>query len=337
MLGQLGILAGAIFSPQFGQFAESAMQGLQLMLLKNSRDDEREADRLGVEYSTKAGYDATEMADFFNTLKRQGEQSGAEPLPNLLSTHPDPGERYQTVGQLATEWKQKTGLTNPKVNRETYLRLLEGMVYGEDPREGFVEASVFYHPVLKFQFTIPTGWQYQNTPQQVQMAPRDGNALMIFTLAQGNNLQQAASTAMQQFQLQAIGSRETTISGLPALLVEAQQQQQNGGVLRTLSAFVQYNGIIYHTIGVSAAANYPTYSQYFLGSMQTFRPLTDPGKLNRKPERVRLKTVTTAGTLEQVLRSYNMPSARLNELAILNGMNLADRVAQGTMIKIVGQ
>jgi predicted Zn-dependent protease len=142
---------------------------------------------------------------------------------------------------------------------------------------------------------------------------------------------------MQQFQLQAIGSRETTISGLPALLVEAQQQQQNGGVLRTLSAFVQYNGIIYHTIGVSAAANYPTYSQYFLGSMQTFRPLTDPGKLNRKPERVRLKTVTTAGTLEQVLRSYNMPSARLNELAILNGMNLADRVAQGTMIKIVGQ
>jgi predicted Zn-dependent protease len=184
MLGQLGILAGAIFSPQFGQFAESAMQGLQLMLLKNSRDDEREADRLGVEYSTKAGYDATEMADFFNTLKRQGEQSGAEPLPNLLSTHPDPGERNQTVGQLATEWKQKTGLTNPKVNRETYLRLLEGMVYGEDPREGFVEASVFYHPVLKFQFTIPTGWQYQNTPQQVQMAPRDGNALMIFTLAQ---------------------------------------------------------------------------------------------------------------------------------------------------------
>ena len=337
MLGQLGIIAGAIISPQFGQFAEQAMQGLQLMLLKNSRDDEREADKLGVEYSTKAGYDATEMADFFNTLKRQGEQSGAEPLPNLLSTHPDPGERNTTVAQLATEWKQKTGLTNPKVNRDSYLRMIEGIVYGEDPREGFVEASVFYHPELRFQFTIPTGWQYQNTPQQVQMAPKDGNALMIFTLAQGNSLQQAASAAMQQFQLQTVGSRETTISGLPALLVEGQAQQQNGGVIRTLSAFIQYNNVIYHMIGVTMAANYGTYSQYFMGSMQTFRALTDASKLNRKPERIRLKTVGSAGTLEQVLRGYNMPSARLNELAILNGMNLTDRVPAGTMIKVVGE
>jgi len=337
MLGQIGIIAGAIISPQFGQFADQAMQGLGLLLLKNSRDDEREADRLGVEYSTKAGYDATQMADFFNTLKRQGEQSGAEPIPNLMSTHPDPGERYQTVSQLAKEWKQKQNLTNPKVNRDTYLRLIEGIVYGEDPREGFVEASVFYHPELKFQFTIPTGWQYQNTPQQVQMAPKDGSALMIFTLAQGNNLQQAASAAMQQFQLQVVGSRETTINGLQALLVEGQQQQQNGSVLRTLSSFIQYNGTIYHTIGVTTGANYGAYSQYFLGSMQTFKSLTDPTKLNRKPERIRLKTVTNAGTLEQVLRGYNMSSARLNELAILNGMNLSDRVTQGTVVKIVGE
>lgn len=337
MLGQVGILAGVIISPQFGQIANAASQGLGLLLLKNSRDDEREADKLGVEYSTKAGYDATQMADFFNTLKRQGEQSGAEPIPNLLSTHPDPGERYQTVSQLATEWKQKQNLTNPKINRDTYLRLIEGIVYGEDPREGFVESSVFYHPELKFQFTIPTGWQYQNTPQQVQMAPKDGSALMIFTLAQGNNLQQAASATMQQYQLQVVGSRETTISGLPAVLVEGQAQQQGGGVIRTLSAFIQYNGTIYHMLGVTTAANYGSYSSYFLGSMQTFKALSDPSKLNRKPERVRLKTVATAGTLEQVLRNYNMPAARLNELAILNGMNLTDRVPQGTLIKVIGE
>ncbi|HYO22407.1 MAG TPA: M48 family metalloprotease, partial [Flavisolibacter sp.] len=59
--GQIGIMAGAIFSPTFGRMMESASQGLQLLLLKNSRDAEREADQLGVEYSTKLGYDATEM------------------------------------------------------------------------------------------------------------------------------------------------------------------------------------------------------------------------------------------------------------------------------------
>ena len=78
-------------------------------------------------------------------------------------------------------------------------------------------------------------------------------------------------------------------------------------------------------------------SQYFLGSMQTFKSLTDPTKLNRKPERIHLKTVANAGTLEQVLRGYNMPAPRLNELAVLNGMNLTDRVVQGTIIKIVGE
>lgn len=337
MLGQIGILAGAIFAPQFGQFADQAMQGLNLLLLKNSRDDEREADRLGVEYATKSGYDATQMADFFNTLKRQGEQSGADALPNLLSTHPDPGERYQTVSQLAAEWKQKTALTDPKVNRNSYLRLIEGIIYGEDPREGYVEASVFYHPELRFQFPIPAGWQYQNTPQAVQMAPKDGKALMMLTLAPGKTLQEAATAALQQYQLQVVGSRETTINGLSALLVEAQQQQQTGGVLRTLSAFIQYNGNIYHLLGVTAAADYGTYSRVFLNTAQAFRQLTDAAKLNKKPERVRIKTLASATTLEQALRSFGTPAARLNELAILNGMNLTDRLEKGTLIKVVGE
>lgn len=339
-LSQFGLLAGIIISPAFGRFAEQASQGLQLMLLKNSRDAEREADRLGVEYSTKAGYDATQMADFFNTLKRQGEEAGAE-LPNLLSTHPDPGERNGTVAQLATEWKQKTGLTNPKTNRENYLRMLEGMVYGEDPREGYLEGGVFYHPVLRFQFPVPTGWAYQNSPQAVQMAPKDGRALMMLTLAQGNSLQQAASTTLQQYGLQVIGSRETSVNGLPALAVEAQQQQQQqqqgAAVIRTLSYFIQYNNTIYHLLGVAAAADYNAFGSYFLGTMQNFRTLTDAAKLNKKPERVRIKAVTTSTTLEQALKNFGTPQTKLNELAILNGLNLTDRVAAGTLLKVIGQ
>jgi predicted Zn-dependent protease len=339
--GQIGIMAGVIFSPTFGRFAESASQGLGLLLLKNSRDAEREADQLGVEYSTKLGFDATEMAGFFNTLKRQSEGAGQE-LPSLMSTHPDPGERNTTVAQLATEWKQKTGLTNPKVNREAYLRLLEGMVYGEDPREGFMENSIFYHPQLRFQFPVPTGWQYQNTPQQVQMASPDGKAMLMLMLAQGTNLQQAASTALQQFGLQAIGSREITVNGLPALQVEAQQQpqqqqQQGAAVLRTLSTFIQYNNTIYHLIGVSSSTDYNAYGNVFLNTMQGFRTLTEASKINRKPERIRLRTTSQAATLDQVLRGYNIPAARLEEFAILNGMNLTDRVPAGTMIKTFGQ
>ena len=79
MLGQVGLVAGSIISPEFAQFADVAQQGLQLLFLKFGRDAESQSDKLGVEYSTKIGYDATEMADFFQTLDRLSSQSGSVP------------------------------------------------------------------------------------------------------------------------------------------------------------------------------------------------------------------------------------------------------------------
>jgi predicted Zn-dependent protease len=342
-LSQIGLIGAMVVSPQLAQFGEVASQGLGLFLLKFGRDAERQSDELGVEYSTKIGYDASEMAGFFNTLQRMSQASGAEELPNFLSTHPNPGERNATVAKLAATWKQKQNLTNPIVNRNTYLKRIEGLIYGEDPKQGFLENSVFYHPELKFQFAVPQGWSYQNTPQQVQMAPKDGKALMFLTLAPGANLQQAASAALQKFQLQALESRETTVNGLPAVAVVAdqvaqqqqQQQQQQAPAVRTLSYFIQYGGSVYHMLGVSSVADFNNYTSFFSNTMQSFRQLTDPAKLNRQPERVRIKTVAQSGTLEQSLRRLGVSDSRLEEMAILNGMSRTQNLAQGTLIKII--
>ncbi|MBA3675579.1 MAG: M48 family metalloprotease, partial [Chitinophagaceae bacterium] len=171
ILGQVGLMAGVILSPTLARFAETASQGLGLLFLKFGRDAEKQADELGVEYSSKLGYDAKEMADFFLTLERKGEGTASAELPEFLSTHPNPGNRNITVNKLAEEWKQKLNLTNPIINRNSYLQRIEGLIYGEDPKQGFLENSVFYHPVLRFQFPIPQGWNYQNTPQRVQLAP----------------------------------------------------------------------------------------------------------------------------------------------------------------------
>lgn len=338
-LGQVGLIAGMIVSPTLARFGESASQGLGLLLLKFSRDAEREADELGVEYSTKINYDAREMADFFNTLKRETSQAGGEQIPNFLSTHPDPGERNVTVAKLADQWRQKVNASNLQVNRNNYLRRIEGLVYGEDPRQGFLENSTFYHPGLRFQFPVPQGWKYQNSPQSVQMAAPDGNALLMFTLAPGASLQEAANTTLQKYGLTAVESRNTTVNGLPALAVVADQQPQQQGapVLRTLSYFIQYGGNIYHFIGVAAAANFNNYVSYFNNSMQGFRELNDAAKINRKPERIRIRTVNSSTTLAQALRNYGMPEKRLEELAILNGMALTDALAAGTMIKVIGE
>ncbi|MFD2247398.1 M48 family metalloprotease [Pontibacter ruber] len=340
ILAQLGLIVGMVVSPEFAQFGDVASQGLGLLFLKFGRDAERESDQLGVEYSTKIGYDAHQMADFFTTLQRQQEKSGNAPIPDFLSTHPNPGDRYTTVNQLATDWQQKLSLQNPKVNRNNYLKMIDGIIYGEDPKQGFVENNVFYHPELKFQFPIPANWAYQNTPQQVQMAPKDGKAMMFLTLAPGETLEAAAQQLVQKYQLQPIESKKITVNGLPAIAIVAdqkpqQQTQQQQQVVRTLTYIIQYGGNNYSMIGASSAENFNSYFQLFSNSMENFRELSDPDKLNRKPERVRIKTISQSATLAQALRANKVPDTKMEELAILNGMKLDDRLDQGTLIKVV--
>ena len=333
---QLGLIAGIIISPELAQFAEPLSQGVGLMLLKFGRDAERESDKLGVEYSTKIGYDAHQMAQFFRTLERKGAESESAELPNFLSTHPNPGERLQTVQQLATQWQRQLNLTSPQVGRNSYLRMIDGLIYGEDPKGGYLEQNVFYHPVLRFQFATPTGWAYQNTPQVVQLASKDGKAMMMLTLAQGASLQEAANAVLQQYQLKPQESREVTVNGLRALAVVADLQQQQG-IIRTLSYFIQFGGNIYHLMGVSGLNDFNSYVPYFNTTMQSFKELTDAAKINKKPQRVRIKTVNQSTTLEQALRSHGAPAARLEEFAVLNGMELKDNVPAGTLIKVIAE
>jgi len=341
ILGQIGLIAGMVLAPELAQFGEAASQGLGLLFLKFGRDAERQSDELGVEYSSKVKYDAHQMAGFFNTLERKGAESGAGELPNFLSTHPNPGERNVTVHKLATDWQQKLNLTAPEVNRNTYLKRIEGLIYGEDPKGGFLENNVFYHPVLKFQFLTPANWAYQNSPQQVQFAQKEGKALMFMTLAPGKTLQEAASAVFQQYKLQALESREVSVNGLNAIAVVGTQPQQQGqqqqASIRTLSYFIQYDNNIYHIIGVSAATDFNAYSPLFTNTMQSFKVLNDASKLNKKPDRVRLKTINQNSTLEQALRQHGVQTNKLEELAILNGLKLSDRVVQGTLIKIIEQ
>ncbi|MFD2512372.1 M48 family metalloprotease [Pontibacter locisalis] len=334
MLAQLGLIVGMVVSPEFAQFADIAQQGVGILFLKFGREAERESDRLGVEYSTKIGYDAQEMAEFFLTLQRTSAEAGAQPVPTFLSTHPSPEDRLVRVTELAEEWKQKLGLVTPEVGRNSYLKMIDGMIFGEDPKQGFHENNIFYHPVLKFKFQTPVNWAFQNTPQQVSMADKDGKAMMTLTLVPGANLQEAAQQVMQKYKLEPVESKDVTVNGLPALAVIADQQQQQG-TIRTMTYLIQYGGNIYSMMGITSAARFNEYANLFLNVMQSFSTLTDPEKLNRKPERIQIKPVKQTTTLARALQSYNVSNERLEEMAILNGMNLQDRVEQGMLIKVV--
>jgi predicted Zn-dependent protease len=343
-LGQIVLIGAMIASPKLAQFGEQLSQGMQLLFLKYSRDHESESDVLGVEYSQKVGYDAREMGDFFLTLQRlSGGDEGGQGVPTFMSTHPDPGERHQKCRVMATEYQQKNP-GNYSVNRDGYLKLIDGIIYGEDPKQGYVENNTFYHPELKFQFPIPTQWKHQNSPTQFAMASPDQKAMMILALGHGTTLDEAANAFVQQYKLQRIEARQTTINGLPAIdqvcqqVPEAQQGQQGQQqIVGIRNVMVQYNNSIYSFIGAADSKDYRAYEQLFANTMYAFRPLTDPSKINVLPERVKIRQVMYDATVSEVLKGYGTPEKRLNELSILNGMKLTDRVSKGMLIKTVSK
>jgi len=337
ILGTIGLIGVLVAVPGAAEFAEPLSQGMQLLLLKNGRDHESQSDELGVEYSTKIGYDAKEMAEFFSTIDRlSGGPEGR--VPNFLSTHPNPLDRFKRVGELAEAEQKKNNTYNLAVNRDSYLRMIDGIVYGPDPKQGYVQSNVFYHPVLKFQFPVPVDWQLQNSPQQVVMAPKDGKAAIIFNLAAEKTLREAANKTISQDSLKLIDSQNLTVNGFPAIAMVAEQTtktQQGTQTLRINIYCIQYDNYIYRFYGMAAAADYNTYNLTFQNTFKNFRELTDPSKINVYPERVRIKTVNRTATLADALKGFGVTDKRLEEHAILNGMQQKDQVTPGMLIKVV--
>jgi predicted Zn-dependent protease len=340
-LGQLLLIGGMIASEEFRRYGEYAMAGMQLLFLSFSREDERESDRLGVEYSSKIGYDATEMANFFQVLERMSLASEHAGIPTFMSTHPDPGDRYTTVLKDVEKWQTELGYSSWKVNTENYLQLLDGMVFGEDPRQGYVEGNRFYHPELAFHFPFPTGWELENSQIQVRMGPPDRNALIVFTIARQQSLDQAVRETMEQLQLNVIDSRRTTVNGMPAVAILSNQSSQDGSgqqqTIRVLSYFIDDQGTYYVFHGVAAEGNFDKYSKAFEATMTNFEKLTDRSKLDVQPQRIRIRKVQRAGTLADALRSFGVSQQQLEEIAFLNNMELGDQVPAGRLIKVVGK
>lgn len=334
-IATIGLGVGSILSDDVAKYAGLAQAGLGLLFLRFGRDAERQSDQLGVDYSTKLGYDATEMANFFGTLdKMSGGESGG--MPGWFSTHPAPDERVQNVTRMAQEQQAKNPAANYEVNREKYLRKIDGMVFGEDPRQGYTEEGFFYHPELKFQFPVPADWQVVNTPSQVQIANSDQNAVILFQLAQQNTARAAADNFATQSNAQKVSDDAMRVHSLDAVRLVSDINSDDG-VLRVVSYFIEYEGRVYLFHGLSNKLNFSRYGDTMENSMRGFNRLTNPQKINVEPNRIRIKTVAKTGTLESTLRSFGIAADKMELHALLNGMELSSTVSANSLVKVVGK
>jgi predicted Zn-dependent protease len=332
-LAGLGLQLGSVVSETFARYAQFAGVGVGLLFLRFSRDQESESDMLGVEYSTKLGYDANNMADFFRTLESMQEQSG-QSLPSFLSTHPDPGDREVKVHALADEWQGKISYQPLAKDRYDYLRRIDGIVYGADPRQGYVENDRFYHPQLQFVFPVPSGWEVNNSASTVFVIEPEQKAFVQLTLNKAEAAESAADEFLANSGAAAMVRRTKKVHGFDAVVVESSLEAESG-TLRLLSYFIRKAPNVYIFHGVTTTEVYGTYSGTLATVMEGFRGVTDASVLNKQPRRLGIERAPQSGTVRQALLALGTGEDSVDELALLNGKGPNDRVAKGEWLKVV--
>ena len=335
-IGQGLLLGGAVLSQGLGLPAQDVLNlggmAAQLFLLRYSREDELEADKLGVEYATAAGYDSRDVIGLFQTLDRMQEKEG-QSMPSFLATHPNPGDRIQRIRELTTVARDSR-TPNPDTR---YLRSIEGLVLGEDPRQGFVQDNVFYHPELGFRFPIPRGFKAVNQPSQVVMVEGQNRAMLGFTGTAENSAETAAAKFLNQRGLRVVERDSTRINGFRAVGILAEAQTQNGQIVALTTYFIEYRAKVYQFIGYAPQQLFGSFRGGFLQTIRGFAEIQDARILARQPVRLTLQRVFRSAPVRDLIPRTLPAPFTPEEIAILNEVNLNQEISSGKILKIPSQ
>lgn len=337
LLANLGVGIGLSLAGDYGDVLGPVLQvGTGMLFLKFSRDDERQADALGVEYASRAGFDAGRLADFFTSLERMSTMDGKESgsLPEFFSTHPNPVNRQATVREMAANWQARQPDRVLRVNRQGYLQKIDGLVYGKDPRKGFREENWYYLPEQNVQFLIPAEWSFAREGMQAQMVAPDKKAMVVFEIKQGTSIGPLAAGFVEGMQARVVQSTAGTRAGMPSrqeISVVADKGQQ----VVIQSDYILGEGQVFVFHGLAGQADFSRLQPLVTQASASFTRIADREKRERQPQRLHIKTIRQPTSLQSALQDHGVDKALWEKVAWLNGMNLDDQLAQDQSIKIV--
>lgn len=341
----IGLAIASELSEKIRDVAPFAALAGQLLFLKFSRSDEYQADSLGILYASKAGFQAGEMVNFFNSIQRLSGEQGGVRLPNFLSTHPLTPKRIARVQELIKLPEYPT--TPLLVERNPYLRKVNGLVYGDDPRQGYVENRTFYHPEMKFSFTIPNNWKVDNTPKQVQLTSADGKAIIMLSADNAakdlDDYVDEKLTQLSKFNVLSQGFRD--INGLRAfykLVQTMTEQSAKEGEKKTEKPDinVQLTGIkkdntIFHFFAAAQAGDYPSYRRDIENTVASFSNLLDVNRMRKKTDKVVIKQIKSRQSLGDYLKALAVPQDKWKRIALLNGIEIDTILEPNRLVKAI--
>lgn len=335
MLAQFGVIAaGAVFG-QAG--ASLASLGAHSFIQSYSRDQELEADSLGLRYMSKAGYDPNAMVSFLKTLRHHSRvEAKMMGLPedsvdefNIMATHPRTIDRVKAAIKLVEKDRPK----NPILNQQRYYNKINGILYGDDPEQGIVHGTNFTHPGLRITFDVPKGFRISNQPDKVVAQGPDESGF-VFDMARIPE-----NVSMRDY-IQDHWISSGTVKGLEA--IEINDQKAATGTIRAKSGsdvrLVAIRGDdtrIFRLAYFSKPENTKSLEKSFKTSSHSFHRLTKQEARDIKPHRLIIVPLDLDDTLESL--SKNLPYGEYNEdvFRMLNKMQPGDALPSSGMIKVI--
>ena len=334
--GVLASIVGAVAgNSNIGQLVGAgAQQAAGLYTLKYGRDQEYQADTLGIRYVAGAGYDPGAAPLILGALGAETALDArvagrdATATPSWLSTHPSNAARVQRARQLA----QQTGRAGTAATQDTaFLRMLDGMVYDDDPAQGVIDGQTFRHPQLRLRFTAPTGYAIASAADAVTVAGQRGQAQL-----RAAGRADPASAVAQRFQ--AIGGRidanqvrETTVAGRPAAIATVSAAANNQRVDATVVAITMPSGTFTWTIVTPQGGGIGPFEPL----LTSFAPLSTAEAGQIRGKRIRIHTVRAGDTVDSLARQMAYPNYQRERFVTLNGLDPAQPLRPGTLVKLV--
>ena len=339
ILSQLGaILVGVVTgSDVLSQLAGQVSQGI---FLKYSRSQEYEADDLGVRYIAAAGYDPMASPSFLNSLgaatsleSRAAGRDDERSTPSWARTHPLSADRVKrATAKAKATGRAGTGLRN----RDAYLAQVDGLIIGDDPKQGMVEGRVFRHPDLRIQFTVPDGYGMQNGVRAVSISGQQGQAQFSggrFSGNLGTYIGDAfRSLVGEQAQIQYTEPRQTTVNGIPAAYSTARVATQQQQVDLTIIAYQWDADTAYHFAVITPAGRG---FGPFSSMVQSLRRLTAAEAAAIRPRIIDVVPVKAGDTIASLSGRMAYDDLKQERFLVLNGLTSTSRLTPGQKVKIV--
>jgi len=330
----LGILFGGAAADAVGAAGGIALKSF-------SREQEHEADLLGIRYLARAGYDPQAMATFLEHLLADSRleaemagQAGRADEFNIMQTHPRTADR---VAAAMREAGIKT-VKNPMRPRDIYLNKIDAMLYGDNPDEGIVRGRSFLHGKLKFAFDVPAEFQLANGRRAVVARGPQGAAIIFDRGKAGGN--QAMPAYLTQVWAKGVALRDVeaiTINGMAAATGQIRLTTKKGTRDVRLVAIRYDAKSIYRMLFVIPPQAGPAMAEGLRATTYSFRKLSDREAAAIKALRLRIHTVRRGETLQALARRSPFESYAVQRLGVLNGLTPDSKLRAGDRIKIVAE